>query len=201
MLILLLLTKLPRAGATGRPRGMGKDGRSTLLRCLVLGWCVVGAACDEFGDHDAPAPTPSSRPGGKGSASEAKDETQDELWTTMTISLGAFVALSIVFDLLRCHVWWVYGPRLHHSKYKARTPPDPGPGPFRWAVAVAKLWSDAEFLEYAGVDGLVMIQFLNFFVDQSLFAAIVGVAVLLPTYVTARGLDDGNAGDDQGRKG
>ncbi|KAH8053952.1 hypothetical protein JL722_9113 [Aureococcus anophagefferens] len=166
---------------------------------LALRLAVAVAACalvvrgDEF---DAPTPRPAASPAKKPSASDGADPVSDEIWTTMTISATAFVALSLLFDLLRSHLWWVYGPRLHHAKYRAATPPDPGPGPFRWVAAVARLWSDAEFLEYAGVDGLVMIQFLNFAADQAFFAALVGCAVLVPTYVTARGLRDAADDDD-----
>ena len=166
---------------------------------LALRLAVAVAACalvvrgDEF---DAPTPRPAASPARKPSASDGADPVSDEIWTTMTISATAFVALSLLFDLLRSHLWWVYGPRLHHAKYRAATPPDPGPGPFRWVAAVARLWSDAEFLEYAGVDGLVMIQFLNFAADQAFFAALVGCAVLVPTYVTARGLRDAADDDD-----
>ncbi|KAH8043524.1 hypothetical protein JL722_15161 [Aureococcus anophagefferens] len=163
---------------------------------LALRLAVAVAACalvvrgDEF---DAPTPRPAASPA-KPSASDGADPVSDEIWTTMTISATAFVALSLLFDLLRSHLWWVYGPRLHHAKYRAATPPDPGPGPFRW-VAVARLWSDAEFLEYAGVDGLVMIQFLNFAADQAFFAALVGCAVLAPTRDRA-GLRDAADDDD-----
>ena len=127
---------------------------------LALRLAVAVAACalvvrgDEF---DAPTPRPAASPAKKPSASDGADPVSDEIWTTMTISATAFVALSLLFDLLRSHLWWVYGPRLHHAKYRAATPPDPGPGPFRWVAAVARLWSDAEFLEYAGVDGLVVL--------------------------------------------
>ncbi|KAH8086043.1 hypothetical protein JL720_7243 [Aureococcus anophagefferens] len=173
----------------------------TMVRAsgLALRLAVAVAACalvvrgDEF---DAPTPRPAASPAKKPSASDGADPVSDEIWTTMTISATAFVALSLLFDLLRSHLWWVYGPRLHHAKYRAATPPDPGPGPFRWVAAVARLWSDAEFLEYAGVDGLVMIQFLNFAADQAFFAALVGCAVLVPTYVTARGLRDAADDDD-----
>jgi hypothetical protein len=106
---------------------------------------------------------------------------QDEITTTLAVSGIAFASLSVLFDLLRTPLWWVYGPRLHHAKYRHVTPPAPGRGPFRWAVAVAKLWGDADFLPYAGVDGLVMIRFIRYATDQALFAACVGCAVLLPT--------------------
>ena len=95
-----------------------------------------------------------------------------------------------------------YEPRLHHDAYKKRTPPAPGKGLGRWMTvrpavssghrlrqAVARHWSNDEFLSHAGVDGFVMIIFLNFALDQCCFAAIHGLVILLPTYYLSHGLE------------
>ena len=80
---------------------------------LALRLAVAVTACalvvrgDEF---DAPTPRPAASPAKKPSASDGADPVSDEIWTTMTISATAFVALSLLFDLLRSHLWWVYGP-------------------------------------------------------------------------------------------
>ncbi|KAH8047997.1 hypothetical protein JL722_12786 [Aureococcus anophagefferens] len=74
---------------------------------LALRLAVAVAACalvvrgDEF---DAPTPRPAASPA-KPSASDGADPVSDEIWTTMTISATAFVALSLLFDLLRSHLW------------------------------------------------------------------------------------------------
>ena len=107
---------------------------------------------------------------------------EDVIYYSMGFSLLIMLGLAIVFDRLRTRLWWVYEPRARHSAYVGRTPPSPGSGFFAWIPAVARLWSEDVFLQYAGVDGLVMIYFLNYAVDQCAFCAILGGLVLVPTY-------------------
>lgn len=91
---------------------------------------------------------------------------------------------------------WVFEPRSHHPDFKATTPPAPKRQPFGWILTVASLWSDEHFLMYAGVDGLVLVYFLRYAMEQCLFAGVVGCLVLVPAYHTGRGLYSSQAVDD-----
>ena len=66
---------------------------------------------------------------------------RDHIYFSLEVGACLFVLLCVVFDVLRTRLWWVYEPRLHHTAYKPRTPPAPGPGFMRWAVAVMRLLS------------------------------------------------------------
>ena len=97
-----------------------------------------------------------------------------------------FLFLLLLFELLRTRLYWIYEPRVHRDDYKSKTPPAPGRTPFAWVRCVFEHWSDYE--QYAGVDGVVLAHILRYMTDQCLFAAVVGFAVLIPTYVTGDGL-------------
>ena len=70
------------------------------------------------------------------------------------LAFAGFVGLLLCFDVLRGRLWWVYEPRTHHDAYRLRTPRAPGRRWFAWLRQVFALWSDEDFLIYAGVDGL-----------------------------------------------
>lgn len=82
------------------------------------------------------------------------------------------------------------------AKYVRKTPPDPGRGLFAWLPQILRLWTDEDFLEYAGLDGLVMIRFLRFCADQAFFATVVGCCVLLPAYYSGGALLENCGTDD-----
>lgn len=115
----------------------------------------------------------------------------DSIYFTVWASLAVFATLSLVFDAIRKRIWWVYEPRNHHAAFKARTPPPPAAGILGWVPGVLRLWADEDFLIYAGVDGVVIIYFMRFCVEQCLFASVVGCGILVPAYMTSDGLATG----------
>ena len=54
----------------------------------------------------------------------------------------------------------------------------------------------AQVLIFGGVDGLCMMYFLRFAMDQCAFASVVGLLLLVPSYHTGRGLRSKLVGDD-----
>ena len=107
-----------------------------------------------------------------------------------------FLFLLLLFEFLRTRLYWIYEPRVHRDDYKSKTPPAPGRTPFAWVRCVFEHWSDYE--QYAGVDGVVLAHILRYMTDQCLFAAVVGFAVLVPTYVTGDGLSGYGYGKPEG---
>ena len=109
-----------------------------------------------------------------------------------------FLFLLLLFELLRTRLYWIYEPRVHRDDYKSKTPPAPGRTPFAWVRCVFEHWSESDYEQYAGVDGVVLAHILRYLTDQCLFAAVVGFLVLIPTYVTGDGLS--GYGDGYGDK-
>ena len=123
--------------------------------------------------------------------------TSDRIYYSIVLACALCVAITTVFDRLRSRVWWVYEPKCHHLAYKDHTPPAPGPRFLAWIRSVLLLWGDEDVLRYAGLDGLCLCYFLRFAMDQSLFAGVAGLVVLVPAYHSGRGLHSGaNVLDD-----
>ena len=114
--------------------------------------------------------------------------TSDRIYYSIVLACALCVAITTVFDRLRSRVWWVYEPKCHHLAYKDHTPPAPGPRFLAWIRSVLLLWGDEDVLRYAGLDGLCLVYFLRFAMDQSLFAGVAGLVVLVPAYHSGRGL-------------
>ena len=94
----------------------------------------------------------------------------------------------IVFDIIRKRLWWIYEPRPRHPGYTSRTPEAPPAHWLGWLYALVKNYNelrDEDLFEKYGIDAVMLLILTRFGVKSCAFACILGLACLLPIYLTA----------------
>ena len=140
-----------------------------------------------------------------GDVSGVRGEDWSSVISAVWIALGMLPLLLLALDAMRKQLWWVYEPKVHHSEWGARAPPAPPGGLFGWVRGV---WACSRYekklpvvLRWVGFDGLVLLLFIKLCIHICLFASVVGLCLLVPTYLACNASLPWPADDaDKGRR-
>ena len=99
--------------------------------------------------------------------------------------MGATVAITIAFSILRPYNSIVYAPKLKYADSK-HAPPNLGKGIFAWFSPVAKV-HEAELVNKIGLDGTVFLRFTKMCRDMFLVITVISIGIILPTNVITNG--------------
>ena len=114
-----------------------------------------------------------------------------QLANTLFINAVVFVALVLFFEVNR-HMRSIYQKRLTKEKLvqSGRTPPAPPRYLFGWLMTLARI-SEDDLLHMVGLDGYMLLRYINICFRISLFLTFWGVVVLVPVYGNSAGKNCG----------
>lgn len=113
----------------------------------------------------------------------------DGLINSLYINLIIFAILMIFFEIFRSIYKNTYLNRASSDKNFKRTgrvPPIPSKYPFAWIISVMEV-GENDLLQKVGLDGYMLIRYINVCFRMSVFTTICGILVLIPVYSNASG--------------
>jgi hypothetical protein len=116
-----------------------------------------------------------------------------QLISTIYLNAILFSFLLLLFEIFR-HIKSIFQPRLNRKFEKTkRVPPKPPYYPFGWIYRIVHI-SDEEVLRMIGLDGYMLLRYINICFRMACFLSFFGLTVLVPIYYHA---DGGNTGWSQ----
>jgi hypothetical protein len=110
----------------------------------------------------------------------------EQLFNTLYINIIIFCCLATLFELFR-HMKSIYMNRLK-SKFirESRVPPIPSGYPGGWIISVMKISHD-EVLRMIGLDGYMLLRYINACLRIACFCGFWGLIVMVPVYQSGNG--------------
>ena len=110
-----------------------------------------------------------------------------QLLNTLFINIGVWAVLVGVFEFNR-HMKSIYQKRRMKDKFvrAGRVPPDPGASLLGW-VSTLNTISEDDILQMVGLDGYMLMRYINICFHITLFISVWGACVLAPFYANSGG--------------
>jgi len=110
-----------------------------------------------------------------------------QLLNTLFINIGVWIVLVGVFEFNR-HMKSIYLKRRMKDKFvrAGRVPPEPGTGFLGW-ISTLNTISEDDMLQMVGLDGYMLMRYINICFHITLFISVWGACVLAPFYANSGG--------------